>query len=299
MNLDVKPGKYVIAVSGGVDSVVLLHLLSHRQNLELIIAHFDHGIRQNTVKEINYVSDLAANYGFKFELGHGKLGPSASEDQARKARYSFLSLVAKKHKAKAIITAHHQDDVIETAIINLIRGTKRRGFSSLNSTNKIIRPLLGTSKKQILEYAKKNNLVWVEDVTNSDQKYLRNWVRINILPKIDQEPKNRKKIISMINQNRRIDDLIRKDIEILSQKHLKNDHNRKEFIKLPDAVGRELLAERLRCEGLENLNSRTLDILSAYIKTGSAKTKKNIAGELHINLEKDRYYITKTKVTRL
>jgi tRNA(Ile)-lysidine synthase len=201
--------KFVVAVSGGVDSVVLLDMLVNgRISLpsangtgalrrlqgeerfleftskkpaeglappEFIIAHFDHGIRPDSADDAKFVGQLAEKYGLKFETKREELGAKASEELARERRYAFLRNVAKKHKAK-IMTAHHADDVVETIAINLIRGTGWRGLAVLDSPG-IERPLLDTAKSELLKYAKENKLEWREDPTNEDTKYLRNNVR--------------------------------------------------------------------------------------------------------------------------
>ena len=166
--------RYVVAVSGGVDSVVLLHMLAKRPNAELVVAHFDHGIRSDSASDALFVADLAGNYGLPFESKREELGKGASEDLARTRRYEFLRHVAKKYDAK-IVTAHHGDDAVETVAINLTRGTGWRGLAVLDSD--VIRPLMDMSKQDILAYAKKHKLEWREDSTNSSDVYLRNRIR--------------------------------------------------------------------------------------------------------------------------
>src|SRR5487761_779794 len=131
MNIKLAPGKYVVAVSGGVDSVVLLHILAGIPNNELVVAHFDHGVRPDSVADRQFVQDLAVPLNFPFEFAEGKLGAKASEALARAKRYEFLRATQRKHQAAGIVTAHNQDDVLETAIINILRGTARRGLGSL------------------------------------------------------------------------------------------------------------------------------------------------------------------------
>src|SRR5438270_2251525 len=118
MKVNVPPGRYVLAVSGGVDSMVLLDLLAKLPGLELVVAHFNHGIRPESVNDEELVANRAKRLNLPLELGYASLGQGASEATARQARYQFLEAVQKKYKAKAIITAHHQDDWIETAVIN-------------------------------------------------------------------------------------------------------------------------------------------------------------------------------------
>lgn len=166
--------KYVVAVSGGVDSVVLLDMMSKNPYNEIIVAHFDHGIRDDSANDAEFVGKLAKKYGFKYEKKREDLGKNTSEELARRRRYEFLKEMAVKHNA-TLVTAHHADDVIETVVINLIRGTGWRGLAVLDSG--IYRPLTDMFKSDILYYAKENNLTWHEDSTNQSDDYLRNRVR--------------------------------------------------------------------------------------------------------------------------
>ena len=169
--------KYVVAVSGGVDSVVLLDMLTKIPSLQLVVAHFDHGIREDSAEDTVFVADLAKKYKLHFESKREDLGPGTSEDTARNRRYKFLRSVAKKHDAK-LITAHHGDDAVETVIINILRGTGWRGLAVLDSD--VVRPLIDMTKAEILDYAKKHQLSWREDSTNASDIYLRNRIRHQI-----------------------------------------------------------------------------------------------------------------------
>jgi tRNA(Ile)-lysidine synthetase-like protein len=166
--------KYVIAVSGGVDSVVLLDMMSKLPEPHLVVAHFDHGIRDDSQEDAAFVGTLAKKYGLEFETKREELGKQASEERARQRRYSFLNEMAEKYKA-AVVTAHHSDDIIETIAINHSRGTGWRGLAVLDSS--VIRPLLTMSKQHIYDYAMKHGLEWREDSTNSSDAYLRNRLR--------------------------------------------------------------------------------------------------------------------------
>lgn len=184
MKIEVIPaGTYVVAVSGGVDSMVLLDLLRRRDDLQLIVAHVNHGIRETAKRDAELVKQTAAEYGLQFELYEVDLGLETSEEVARQVRYKFLRSICKKYDAN-LITAHHQDDLIETIIINLLRGTSWRGLCSLRSSVKIRRPLLEISKAEIINYAQDHQLKWFEDETNQDQRYLRNYIRHNLLPQM-------------------------------------------------------------------------------------------------------------------
>ncbi len=170
--------KYLVAVSGGVDSVVLLDMLVKSEH-KLIVAHVEHGIRgDDSAADARFVEALAKKYQLPFVAKSLKLGPKASEERARNARYEFLFAQAKKHGAE-LVTAHHADDVVETIALNLTRGTGWRGLAVLERSG-ITRPLLALSKAQVYDYALRHGLEWVEDETNRTDAYLRNRLRAKL-----------------------------------------------------------------------------------------------------------------------
>lgn len=172
---------YVVAVSGGVDSVVLLDMLS-RGSEEIIVAHVEHGIRDDSPEDAQFVRALAKKYGYRYREKALNLGAGASELQAREARYEFLFSLAKEFGA-TIVTAHHGDDLAETIAINMTRGTGWRGLAVLNRQG-IYRPLLPYPKADLYSYAMSHHLEWVEDKTNRDRRYLRNRVRAQLRPRL-------------------------------------------------------------------------------------------------------------------
>lgn len=169
--------KYLVAVSGGVDSVVLLDMLVKKGEHELIVAHFDHGIRGDSADDAQFVAELAKKYNLPFETKREALGAGASEELARARRYAFLRAVAKKHEA-TIVTAHHMNDIAETIAINIARGTGWRGAAVLASD--VNRPLLAMAKDEIIAYAGAEDIAWREDSTNASNAYLRNRLRAKI-----------------------------------------------------------------------------------------------------------------------
>lgn len=176
---------YVVAVSGGVDSVVLLDVLVKRGGVRLIVAHFDHGIRDDSAGDALFVGELAAKYGLEFETRREELGRSVGEALARERRYAFLREVAERYDDAPIVTAHHGDDVIETIAINVRRGTGWRGLAVLDSD--LIRPLLHMPKRTIIAYARQHHLAWHEDSTNQDTTYLRNDLRARISQRLSDD----------------------------------------------------------------------------------------------------------------
>lgn len=275
MDVDLQPGRYVVAVSGGVDSVALLHVLATRPGLHLTVAHYDHGIRDDSREDRLLVQELARSYGLPFVYHAGALGSSASEAVARQARYAFLHKVREASGAEAILTAHHQDDMLETAVLNLLRGTNRHGLSSLKSTNTVRRPLLQVSKKELLRYAEREGLLWREDSTNADDRYLRNYVRRHILPRFADS--DREALLQIVGRARELNEVI--DEQAVNYLHLQpavGVLDRQEFIMLPHAVSREIMAEWLLRNTTVELSSKTLERLVVAAKTGKTDTRTNV-----------------------
>lgn len=175
--------KVILAVSGGVDSMAMLDMICRSERYssgDIIVAHFDHGMRRNSAEDAAFVERKAREYGVEFRLGKGELGEGADEATARTARYDFLHEI---DPFATIFTAHHLDDLVETVAINLVRGTGWRGLAVLDSPG-VRRPFLETEmfyepmdKAAILEYAAKRKLEFREDPSNSWDEYLRNRLR--------------------------------------------------------------------------------------------------------------------------
>lgn len=179
--------KYVVAVSGGIDSVVLLDKLVKQGGHELLVAHFDHGIRKDSAADARFVEAVAKKYSLPYFCVREELGTAASEELARKRRYAFLRRLAKKYEA-TIVTAHHADDIVETIAINILRGTGWRGLAVLGARD-IERPLASIKKSEIYVYALTHRLEWVEDSTNNTNRYLRNRVRADAAQYLNDEAK--------------------------------------------------------------------------------------------------------------
>ncbi len=285
MNISVEPGTYVIAVSGGVDSVALLHLLQDQADINLTVAHFDHGIREDSKADRHFVQRLADDYKLPYVFDVGKLGPAASEAEAREARYTFLQKVADSINADSIITAHHKDDVVETAIINLMRGTGRKGLTSLGTRNGITRPLTGIPKENLIAYAKDQGLVWREDSTNQDDTYLRNYVRHQITNQFDQT--TQQEFSEILNNQKRVNEELDKLlIEELQTHSRENVINRQWFIQLPHNVAKEIMATWLRSNSINNFDSGTLERLVVAAKTGQSGRSFDVISGASMNVSK-------------
>jgi tRNA(Ile)-lysidine synthase len=284
--MDIDPGVYVVAVSGGVDSMALLHMLQQQPQTRLIVAHLDHGIRPDSAEDRRLVQTYAAEAGLPFVYHEASLGEPASEATARQARYDFLEQVRQAAGARAIITAHHQDDLLETAVHNLLRGTGRRGLSSLRSQQPLLRPLLHLNKLDLKNYAQSNGLKWREDSTNADPKYRRNYIRQNLLPKLAGEPLEQLKshIKRLHELNNEIDGLLAGH---LASQPAADRLDRKQFIGLPHLVAREVMAQWLRQNGVRKFDRRLLERLVTASKTLKVGKFMSVDGQDSLSITKD------------
>jgi hypothetical protein len=172
--------------------------------------------------------------------------------------------VRSKCSAKAIITAHHQDDLIETAIINIIRGTKHQGFYALRTRDSIVRPLLHMTKQEILNYARVHNLEWREDSTNSETKYLRNRIRHAI--DRDTLVATRTKVVELLEHIEKLGEEISEVADALVDYMGDFEIGRQKFASLPHIVAREVLAQYLRRRDVY-FDEQTLERVTIGIKT--------------------------------
>lgn len=227
---------YILAVSGGVDSVALLDMFTKKLNPDnIVVAHFDHGIRgQESKSDALFVEKLSQKYRVKCEIGHGNLTKDASEDEARQKRYEFLRATAANHKG-SIMTAHHQDDLIETIAINLTRGTGWRGLAVFGDTT-ISRPLLNVRKSELYAYALTHNLEWVEDETNQTDAYLRNRLRRRVNMLLSQH--DREKLLALYRQQIQLKDEVRREIAMIPDE---KSESRYFLTMMPEVAAVELL----------------------------------------------------------
>ncbi len=271
--------KYIVAVSGGVDSVVLLDMLIRGEislspsesswrteesrksressdapapivnasegdreisppSPELIVCHFDHGIRPESDADARFVWELAKKYGVPCEIRREELGAHASEALARERRYAFLHDIAEKYHGASIVTAHHQDDLIETIAINLSRGTAWRGVAVLGG-NKVKRPLLGLTKQMLRDYALVHELEWVEDETNATDDYQRNRLRRRLHGLPDDA---RQTLLKLWNDQLALRVEIEREVEAIGS----GEMSRYFFTMIPDSVALELLRARVK-----------------------------------------------------
>ena len=187
----------VVACSGGPDSMCLLDLvtkLKDELNLNIIVAHVNHKLRSESEEEAKMVENYSTENNLIFELLEitDYINGNFSEEDARKRRYKFFNEVIEKYHATALLTAHHGDDLIETILMRLTRGSNLSGYIGIkeisqNEKYKTLRPLLSVTKDEIINYLKENNIPYRLDKTNQELKHTRNRYRHVVLPFLKKE----------------------------------------------------------------------------------------------------------------
>jgi tRNA(Ile)-lysidine synthase len=194
-------GPAVVAVSGGLDSIVLLDLLHRTESpaRELVVAHADHGIHPHSASVAERVAGFAAGLGLRCEVERLGLGPAAGETSAREARYRWLFALRERLGASLLFTGHHADDQVETVLMRALEGSGPAGLAGMRAVNGVlVRPLLRFRRRYLATYARARGLpVWV-DPANSEPSHLRSWIRCDLLPAI------RKRLLHVDDRLRRL-----------------------------------------------------------------------------------------------
>ncbi|MBP9717920.1 tRNA lysidine(34) synthetase TilS [Candidatus Gracilibacteria bacterium] len=177
----------IAGISGGPDStalLVLLHQYVQKKNIRVIVAHVNHGIRGKAAdRDEAFVHALAQKFNFDFESLRTNLSGSGIEEQGREVRREFFLELQKQYKADWILTAHTADDHAETILFRLLRGTGIGGLAGIGSQEgTFLRPLINTTKKELLAFLKRNKQKFCTDATNTDESYTRNFIRKKMMP---------------------------------------------------------------------------------------------------------------------
>jgi tRNA(Ile)-lysidine synthase len=251
-------GSVLCGVSGGADSVFMLHVLKklcERRKIKICAAHFEHGIRgDESMRDAAFVAEMCENLGIECMIGHGSVPEYATqnhiglEEAARKLRYEFLEEAREKFSCDYIATAHNADDNAETMLFNLARGAGGKGLCGIPQIRgNIIRPILGITRDEIEEYLRLNNIPHVEDSTNASDDYSRNLIRHRVMPTLKEINPAFSSAVS------RTAELLRRDEECLSklaEAFIEKNYDgesvpAKDLYEFPDAIASRVIRQIL------------------------------------------------------
>ena len=269
--------KVIIACSGGPDSMCLLNLLIRlktKKNLELIVAHVNHKLRSVSDDEAKMVEDYAKKNKVTFELQElDYQNAKFSEDDAHRKRYKFFKSLIKKYKANYLVTAHHGDDLIETILMRIARGSNLNGYIGIkritqNEDYVTLRPLLSTTKDEIIKYNESENIPYVIDESNDSLKYTRNRYRKNVLPFLKNEDEYiHLKYLKFSEELEEYDNFVNnyikeKDFIVDNQIVINKITNESEFIKRKTI---ELIVKNIQLNDYFNISDKQMNELLKLI----------------------------------
>ena len=307
-NMFKKGDKVAVACSGGSDSMCLLHYLFSNKKMfgiDVCAVNIDHSIRENSADDSKFVEDYCKNNGivcYKFKIDIPSLAKEQKtgiEESARIGRYKVFETLISKGFVDKIALAHHQQDQIETILLNIFRGTGLKGASGMKAVQGgFVRPLLNTPKAEINCYLQENHIEHVEDQTNFDDKYSRNFLRLNILPQLRKNWKNvDSNILNFANICKQDDDYILSTIDfdcIDVEKNLVRIPLH--FFALPVSVQNRVLRYAFEKLNLtKDVEKRHLDILRNLVKSGENGSKISLPNKLKASLEYDCLTISLSK----
>ncbi len=279
----------VVATSGGPDSMLLLHLLcdiKNDVNINVIAIHINHHLREESSKEALFVEDFCEKNSVIYEYREINFYNGNIEADARTKRYEYFSEIVNKYQAKYLFTAHHGDDLLETILMRLTRGSSIKGYSGFPKETdmgsyKLIRPFITLTKEEILNYMDKNNFKYVIDNSNFSRDYTRNRYRLDMLPFLKKENKNvhlkfLKFSEELIKVNEFLDKYVKKIIEdIKDEKGLKIT----ELLKLDSFLLDKVIEHEISLVYINNLyliNDKHVSIIKEIINNKNSNLIVNL-----------------------
>jgi len=301
------PTRPVVAgVSGGPDSLCLLDLLRKSQ-IPIVVGHLNHNLREEADSEEAMIQKLCAEWSIPFFSKkidikeESKSLRTSVEETGRIARYRFLFELARDNKAQAVLVAHNSDDQVETILMHLLRGTGLAGLRGMDyrqlpnewsETIPLVRPLLGTSKREILEYCKAKGLSPALDQSNQDKTYYRNRLRLELVPFLETyNPNFKDRLARMAEVIREEDDFLKSKTEIEAQKCVLQSGegffivNSKLVKELHPAIKRRLIYQLMRELNPEtpNITFEVIESVVEFVEKPTSKGKKSLAAGLEVS----------------
>ncbi|MCF6313030.1 MAG: tRNA lysidine(34) synthetase TilS [Verrucomicrobiales bacterium] len=288
--------KYLIGVSGGRDSVMLLHALHQAGFKSLVVCHLNHALRgRASGQDAAFVKRLAQRLTYQYESQRVDVKASAKTNKvsievaARQARHDFFAKVAKAQKCRRLFLAHHADDQVETVLINLFRGSGLRGLAGMRASAmhtiegvevEFLRPLLELWRADIDEYLEQYEIVYREDASNESHFALRNRIRHRLLPEIEQvfERDVRGAVQRMAKmagaENAALEAVIEASHPGLSAKNA--DLPVATLRSLPEALQARVIRQWLNNNGIPGTGFREVEAIRSLVPLGSQVAKINL-----------------------
>ena len=297
----------VIGVSAGPDSMALLYILNelkHKIGYKIVVAHVNHNIRVESVEEADFLKEYCAKNDIIFEMMTiAKYGDDNFHNEARNIRYSYYEELINKYQANYLMTGHHADDLMETILMRIVRGSTLRGYSGFSDivnmgSYDIVRPLISVTKSELEEFDKKNNIPYRIDKSNFKDQYTRNRYRKSVLPFLKEEDKNvHEKFIKFSEQIKETDEFIDRIVNSQIDDVYKDgiiDVNK--FRKLDKVIGKRIIDyifSKIYLEDLIEIDNRHVDLVMETINSNKASVCYNLPNDYLVVKEYDKVYFKK------
>ena len=286
----------IIGLSGGPDSMCLLNiLLSLKKDLKIICAHINHNIRKESIEELEFIENYCKEKNIILETTTFEKKSSETdynELELREKRYTYFKEIINKYKAQYLFTAHHGDDLIETILMRLTRGSNLKGYSGFqvetNKNNyKIIKPLIFMTKEEINSYNEENSIPFVIDKTNEEDNYTRNRYRHHILPFLKSENKNvHLKYLKFSKELQRYYEFVDKTVkQEIDKRYIKNILDIEDFERLDALIQTRVIEYILNQQYVDNLylvSDRHINLILDIIKNPKPNIEINLPDNLKI-----------------
>lgn len=298
----------VVAVSGGPDSMTLLHILLQLQkqfDMKIICAHVHHNIRSESDAEKEFVESYCKKHGIIFE--YFKIANYHHDNfhqEARTIRYQFFEQVVKKYHAKYLMTAHHGDDLIETVLMRLVRGSSIYGYHGFSRVTELcdytlVRPLITITRDDIINYIDQNQIPYVTDMSNFKDDYTRNRYRKYIVPKLKEEnPHVHEKFWKfsqmILECSHYIRDIVQNKEGMLFQDQTIYLDLWKQEDSFMQVQVIQLLLEAIYKDKLYQIRDQHVDDIRKFLLEGMNNTHINLPGHIFLVKEYDRAFFTDT-----
>ena len=291
---------HLVGVSGGRDSVALLHALVGAGYRRLIVCHLDHRLRPDSGDDARFVAALAKAWKLRAEIGRENVTARAKRHQhsietaAREARRALFAKIARLHECPRIFLAHHADDQAETFLFNLFRGAGATGLAAMRPVAandnglEIARPLLSIWREEIDEYIAAHRLDFREDVSNLDPRFTRNRLRHEIIPALSAAFGRdvRRAVWRAAEIFRDEDDFL---ASLPSVRHAPPELNVRELREEPVALQRRVLHRWLRAGGIAQVGFDEVEAVRALLS--GARAKANLPGGWHARRNTGRIFL--------
>ena len=299
--------RYLVGVSGGRDSVALLHQLVDLGYRRLVVCHLDHQLRGRASQaDARFVELLAARLHCQFELDQtdvvalARASKQSVETAGRTARYEFFARVARRRRCRTLFLGHHADDLVETFLMNLFRGAGPAGFGGMRETSsrrvsgielQIVRPLLGVWRDEIDQYVKARRLKYREDVSNESLGPVRNRVRRRLIPYIEKQLGRKvrttlwRAALIAADEAEWLEGLVdskQSESQQMSVAHLRAQ---------PRALQRRIIQRWLQFQGIADLDFDLIERVRGLLDPDTTTAKTNLPRDRHVRRRAGKIFL--------